>query len=442
MSSPEKVSHQSEIDGEKIHELASQLFPICRSITGQGVRQSLNILQQHIPLKIQEVPSGTPVFDWTVPNEWNITDAWVKDPKGQKVIDFQQNNLHVLNYSIPVHKHMGLEELKKHLFSLPEQPRLIPYRTSYYQANWGFCLPHKQLLSLPEGRYEVYIDSSLEKGHLSYGELYIPGKTEEEVLFSAHICHPSLANDNLSGIGVLTFLAKDLLTTQNKYSYRFLFIPGTIGSITWLAQNEKKAGNIKFGLVASLLGDPGNFSYKKSRQGEADIDKIVCHVLKHSGQAHKILDFFPYGYDERQFCSPGFNLPVGNLTRSQFGEYPEYHTSADNLDLIQPSYLGKSLNLYREIVAVIEANESYQNLFPKCEPQLGKRGIYQAIGGLKDQKAFQLAMLWVLNFSDGAHDLVQIAEKAEMPFHFIKKAAEILQDKELIIISQNNNNHE
>lgn len=432
MTPPEKLSEPKAANGQQIFDLASHLFPICRSITGQGVRQSLQILQKHIPVEIREVPSGTPVFDWTVPDEWNIRDAWVKDSEGNKIIDFQQNNLHVLNYSVPVHEHIELKKLKEHLFSLPDQPDLIPYRTSYYQANWGFCLPHNQLISLKEGPYEVYIDSTLQKGHLTYGELYIPGINQEEVLFSAHICHPSLANDNLSGIGVLTFLAKELLDTQNKYSYRFLFIPGTIGSITWLALNEDKVSNIKYGLVASLLGDAGNFSYKKSRRGDADIDNIAAYVLKNSGKNYRVLDFSPYGYDERQFCSPGFNLPVGNLTRSQFGEYPEYHTSADNLDLIQPSYLKDSLDIYREIVHIIEANEFYQNLYPKCEPQLGRRGLYQAIGGLKNQKKLQLAILWVLNLSDGQNNLLRIAERSNIPFDLIKVAAELLLSKKLI----------
>ncbi|MCB0589010.1 MAG: DUF4910 domain-containing protein, partial [Phaeodactylibacter sp.] len=302
-----------------MYALAERLFPICRSITGNGVRQSLQILREIIPLEVHEVPSGTRVFDWVVPREWNAREAWVRDPQGRKVIDFQDNNLHLLNYSVPVHRRMSLSALKGHLYTLPGQPELIPYRTSYYQESWGFCLPHRQFETLPEGEYEVFIDSSLEQGHLTYGEFYLPGKTKEEVLFSTHICHPSLANDNLSGICLLTFLAQELQKKPRRYSHRFLFIPGTIGSITWLARNEDKVEHIRHGLVASLLGDSGGFTYKKSRRGNTEIDRAAEHVLKHSGHPYEIIDFAPYGYDERQYCSPGFNLAVGNLTRSRFG---------------------------------------------------------------------------------------------------------------------------
>lgn len=409
-----------------MYALAERLFPICRSITGEGVRQSLQVLKAYIPLDIHEVPSGTAVFDWAVPREWNIREAWVRGPAGDKIIDFRQHNLHVLNYSVPIHRRIGLSELKAHLFTLPEQPELIPYRTSYYQENWGFCLPHRQYEALPEGEYEVYIDSSLEDGHLTFGEYFLPGATEEEVLFSAHICHPSLANDNLSGVSLLTFLARELQQTDRRFSYRFLFIPGTIGSITWLALNEEKTRNISHGLVASLLGDPGGFTYKRSRRGNAVIDRAVEHVLRHSGHPYRVMDFIPYGYDERQFCSPGFNLPVGNLTRSSFGSFPEYHTSADNLDFVRPQHLETSFEVYRKVVEVLEGNFSFRNLNPKCEPQLGKRGLYDAIGGHSDGKAMQMALLWVLNLSDGEHSLLDIAERAGCPFALVQQASRAL----------------
>ncbi|MCB0550052.1 MAG: DUF4910 domain-containing protein [Phaeodactylibacter sp.] len=409
-----------------MYALAERLFPICRSITGEGVRQSLQVLKAYIPLDIHEVPSGTAVFDWAVPREWNIREAWVRGPAGDKIIDFRQHNLHVLNYSVPIHRCIGLSELKAHLFTLPEQPELIPYRTSYYQENWGFCLPHRQYEALPEGEYEVYIDSSLEDGHLTFGEYFLPGATEEEVLFSAHICHPSLANDNLSGVSLLTFLARELQQTDRRFSYRFLFIPGTIGSITWLALNEEKTRNISHGLVASLLGDPGGFTYKRSRRGNAVIDRAVEHVLRHSGHPYRVMDFIPYGYDERQFCSPGFNLPVGNLTRSSFGSFPEYHTSADNLDFVRPQHLETSFEVYRKVVEVLEGNFSFRNLNPKCEPQLGKRGLYDAIGGHSDGKAMQMALLWVLNLSDGEHSLLDIAERAGCPFALVQQASRAL----------------
>ena len=418
--------------GNEMYALAERLFPICRSITGNGVRQSLQILREIIPLEVHEVPSGTRVFDWVVPREWNAREAWVRDPQGRKVIDFQDNNLHLLNYSVPVHRRMSLSALKGHLYTLPGQPELIPYRTSYYQESWGFCLPHRQFETLPEGEYEVFIDSSLEQGHLTYGEFYLPGKTKEEVLFSTHICHPSLANDNLSGICLLTFLAQELQKKPRRYSHRFLFIPGTIGSITWLARNEDKVEHIRHGLVASLLGDSGGFTYKKSRRGNTEIDRAAEHVLKHSGHPYEIIDFSPYGYDERQYCSPGFNLAVGNLTRSRFGAFPEYHTSADNLSFIQPQYLQDSLEVYKEVVEVLEDNDLFENLNPKCEPQLGRRGLYDAIGGGSQSKARQMAMLWVLNLSDGSHSLLDIAERAGLPFRLVLQACRALQEAGLL----------
>lgn len=416
----------------RLYQLAERLFPICRSITGEGVRLTLKILQEYIPIKIFEVPTGTPVFDWTVPKEWNIRDAWIKGPDGRKIIDFKTHNLHILNYSIPVHQKLTLTELKEHLHTLPEQPDLIPYRTSYYQENWGFCLSHRQYQQLEEGTYEVYVDSSLEDGYLTYGEYYLPGATGEEVLLSAHICHPSLANDNLSGISVITHLAMRLQAQKNRYSYRFLFIPGTIGAITWLALNEEKTHRISHGLIASLLGDPGGYTYKRSRRGTAEIDRAAEHVLQHAGHPYRVIDFFPYGYDERQFCSPGFNLPVGNLTRSQFGQYPEYHTSGDNLDLIRPEHLATSFHLYEKIIKLLEGNRFYKNLNPKCEPQLGKRGLYEAIGGDSDQKDLQLAILWVLNLSDGQHDLLAIAQRSGYPFDLIYRASQLLLGKNLL----------
>jgi aminopeptidase-like protein len=298
-----------------MHALMTELYPICRSITGEGVRQTLRILQRDIPLEVREVPTGTPVFDWTVPKEWNIRDAYVKDAQGRRVIDFQKCNLHVVSYSIPIKKKVSLGELRKHLFSLPDRPDWIPYRTSYYNETWGFCLSHRKLEALTEGEYEVCVDATLTDGHLTYGEYVIPGESSDEVLISCHICHPSLCNDNLSGVAVATFLAAQLTRgSKPRYTYRFLFIPGTIGSITWLARNEAHVQRIKHGLVVTCVGDGGRFTYKKSRRGNAEIDRVALHVLKQSGHPYVSEDFFPYGYDERQYCSPGFNLPVGCLT--------------------------------------------------------------------------------------------------------------------------------
>ena len=324
---------QSQIDpaevGRDMYGLVEELYPICRSITGEGFRQTMNRLRQEIPLAIHEVPTGTAVFDWTVPKEWNIRDAWVKNARGERVIDFRKHNLHVVSYSVPMHRKMRLEELKKHLHSLPEQPELIPYRTSYYTENWGFCLPHNDLLRMGDGEYEVCIDSTLQAGHLTFGEYHVQGQIAEEILISCHSCHPSLCNDNLSGVAVATFLAKHLSSATPRYSYRFLFIPGTIGSITWLSLNEERGRAIKHGLVLTCVGDRGGLAYKTSRRGDAEIDRAASHVLKHSGQQHEIQEFSPYGYDERQYCSPGFNLAVGCLMRTPHGRFPEYHTSAD-----------------------------------------------------------------------------------------------------------------
>lgn len=414
--------------GQEMYQLISRLFPICRSITGDGVRETLNILKEFIPLEIHEIATGTQVFDWTVPKEWNIRDAYIKDESGEKIIDFKQCNLHVLNYSAPVNKTVTLAELKSHLFSMPEYPDWVPYKTSYYNENWGFCLTYNQLISLKDGMYEVCIDSSLENGHLTFGEYYIKGELEDEVLISCHICHPSLANDNLSGISIATFLAQTLSNHNNKYSYRFLFIPGTIGSITWLSLNKTKVSKIKYGLVTTLLGDPGGFTYKRSRRGNAEIDKIAIHVLKEAGVEHKIIDFFPYGYDERQYCSPGFNLPVGCLMRTPHGQYKEYHTSADNLNLVSSDKLEESLEVIKKIIYVIENNKTYVNQNPFGEPQLGKRGLYKSING----KQNEMAMLWVLNQSDGENSLLDISEKSNISFSVIDEVAKTLKKFELL----------
>jgi aminopeptidase-like protein len=417
--------------GKEMYSFITDLYPICRSITGNGVRETLKMIQSQVPLEIHEVPTGTHVFDWTVPKEWNIRDAYIKNSRGEKIVDFQRSNLHVVNYSIPVRQTMSLAELKPHLHSLPDHPDWIPYRTSYYKEDWGFCLGHNQLLQMPDQAYEVVIDSTLENGFLTYGECFFPGQSTDEVLFSCHVCHPSLANDNLSGIALATFLAKYLSLRPLHYSYRILFIPGTIGAITWLALNEDMIERIKHGLVIACAGDCGKFSYKRSRRGNAEIDRVVEHVLKHSNLVYQIRDFSPYGYDERQYCSPGFNLQVGSLTRTPHGEYPEYHSSADNLDIVHADSLAQSYAIYSTIVKVIENNATYVNQNPKCEPQLGRRGLYSALGGQK-QQAMQMAMLWVINFSDGNHSLLDIAEKSDTEFGILLKIVDILLEHNLL----------
>jgi aminopeptidase-like protein len=417
--------------GQQLYRFASELYPICRSITGDGIRQTLALIQERIPLQTVDVPSGTPVFDWTVPKEWNIRDGYIKDASGKRVVDFRQCNLHVLNYSTPVRATVPLSDLRPHLFTLPEHPNWIPYRTSYYKEDWGFCLPHNQLLALADGDYEVCIDSTLEDGHLTYGEYCVPGRSNDEVLISCHACHPSLANDNLSGVSVATFLAQLLSGRVLRYSYRFLFIPGTIGAITWLARNRETAERIRHGLVLTGIGDAGGFHYKKSRRGDAEIDRAAAHILGHHSKSGEILEFSPYGYDERQYCSPGFNLPVGCLMRSVWGTFPEYHTSADNLDFIRPESLGESLRVCAGIVDVLEGNRRYRNLSPYCEPQLGRRNLYRPIGGSSIGEAIN-ARLWVLNFSDGEHSLLDIAERSGLPFSAISEAAELLSQAGLL----------
>lgn len=375
---------------------------------------------------VHDVPTGTQVFDWTIPKEWNIVNAYVKNSKGEKIIDFTKNNLHILNYSVPVKKKISLKELKKHLFTLPEYPDWIPYRTSYYKENWGFCISHNQFIDLREDEYEVFIDSSLEDGCLTYGEYYIKGEKTEEILISCHTCHPSLCNDNLSGIVLSVFLAKHLSQKSLKYSYRFLFIPGTIGSITWLCLNESNVSKVKHGLVVACIGDAGKFTYKRSRQDRAEIDRTVINILRNSGTDFEIIDFIPFGYDERQYCSPGFNLPVGCLMRTPHGRYPEYHTSADNLNLVQPEHMAESFSIFLSVFNILENNKKYINQNPKCEPQLGKRGLYQMLGGQKDVKEKEFSMLWVLNLSDGRNTLLDISDKSGLRFDLIKDAAEAL----------------
>ena len=422
--------------GQDLHNFAADLYPICRSITGDGIRETLGRIKSRIPLQTFEVPTGTQVFDWNVPKEWNIRDAYIAAPSGKRVVDFRKCNLHVMNYSVPVHATMPLSELKPHLFTIPERPDWIPYRTSYYKEDWGFCLSHHQMMGLEDGEYEVCIDSTLQDGHLTYGECYLGGRSSDEILISCHACHPSLANDNLSGLTVATFLARYLSGRDHRYSYRFVFIPGTIGAITWLARNREAVGRIRHGLVLTCIGDVGGFHYKKSRRGNAEVDRAAAHVLRHSGESAGILEFSPYGYDERQYCSPGFNLPVGCLMRSVWGSFPEYHTSADNLNFIRPQALAGSLLVCAAILDALENNRWYRNELPYCEPQLGKRDLYRATGGEAGGEEI-MARLWVMNLSDGKHSLLDIAEQSGILFSTLCEAADLLCQKGLLSIVPN-----
>jgi aminopeptidase-like protein len=415
-----------ETVGEALHALASRLYPICRSITGPGVRETLSILSSFIKIEPTEVPTGTEVFDWTIPNEWSIRDAYIADATGRRLVDFKAHTLHVLNYSAPFRGRLMFDELRPHLHSLPDQPDLIPYRTSYYSEKWGFCLSHRQLESLGAGPFEVVVDSTLAPGGLTLGEVVIPGTSDQEILITAHHCHPSLANDNLSGLVVATALAMRAKRKGLKHTLRVLFIPGTIGSIAWLALNEAKTAKIAHGMVLTGLGDRGALTYKQSRRGNAAVDDAAAHVLAHLGPDNKVIPFGPWGYDERQFGSPGFNLPVGRLSRTPHGEYPEYHTSGDNLDLLTPQGLAGSLAALEEIIAVIEGDATYRSTNPKGEPRLGKRGLYRQTAGQGGAIPDEYALLWVLNQADGEHSLLDTAKRSGLRFGQIRSAADAL----------------
>jgi aminopeptidase-like protein len=417
---------------ESLHDLVRELYPICRSLTGDGVRQTLEIIQRWAPLEVHEVPSGTRVFDWTVPDEWNVRDAWISDLSGRRIVDFRRSNLHVVGYSQPVRRLISRRELLAHVHSLPDHPDWIPYRTSYYERSWGFCATQRQVDSLVEPEYEVCIDARLEPGSLSYGELFLPGSTDEEILVSTHVCHPSMCNDNLSGIAVAALLAAQLQGRPRRRGLRFLWIPGTIGSLTWLARNAGRVDRIRGGLTLTCLGDGSPFTYKRSFSGAAEVDRVAAYALRQSEQWHQLVDFAPWGYDERQFESPGFRLGVGSLSRATHGDFPEYHTSADDLAFVSGERLAESLVIVQEILHLLDRNAKYLNLVPHGEPQLGRRGIYRTIGGESDPKPVELALLWLLSLSDGDHDLLDVAERSGLDFDAVAHAAGILEGQGLL----------
>jgi aminopeptidase-like protein len=420
--------------GEVMHALAAELFPLCRSLTGDPVRETFRILAGHgVPLAVSEVPSGTPVYDWVVPPEWNVREAWIADPSGRRVVDLAASSLHVMSYSVPVSARMPLADLRPHLHTLPETPHLVPYRTSYWDRDWGFCLSAETLAAMPEGEYEVRIDATLEHGSLTYAEAVIPGLGMDEVLISTHACHPSLANDNLSGVVLAAAMARYLAATPGlRHTYRILLSPGTIGPLTWLSRNEARLPRIRHGLVVYCVGDPGQVTYKRSRREDAEVDQAAVNVLRERGAPHAVLPWVPWGGDERQFCSPGFDLPVGALMRTPPGRFPENHTSADDLDFVRPEHLADSLEVALGIVGVLEANRTYVSLNPKGEPQLGRRGLYRAIGGTKGGQDLEGAMLWVLNLADGEHTLLDISDRSGLPFSAVRQAAETLVSHALL----------
>ena len=410
-----------------------RLFPICRSITGNGVRETLKILREYIPIKNVEITTGTKVLDWEIPNEWNINDAYIKTSNGDKIVDFNKNNLHVLGYSEPFEGKVKLEELKNHIYTLPDQPDLIPYVTSYYQRRWGFCLSEDQFKTLKNGMYEIKIDSTLEPGNLTYADLIIKGKSKKEILISTYICHPSLANNELSGPVISTFLAKYLLeNNDNYYSYRFVFAPETIGTITYLSKHlEDLKRNVIAGYVLTCIGDSGPFSYLQSRKENTLVDRVTMHVLKHTEKEYKLYDYLARGSDERQYCSPGIDLPVGSLMRTKYGEYPEYHTSGDNMDIISADELDKSLEKLKLCIDIIENNRIYKSTV-LGEPQLGKRGLYSTIS-TKTSSLNVKTMMNILAFCDGHHDLLWIAEKIGKPIMELFPIVETLFQNDLLI---------
>jgi aminopeptidase-like protein len=416
--------------GEAMHAAMSRLYPICRSITGNGVRETLDVLAESLDVQRRGVPSGTQAFDWTINDEWNVRDAYIADRRGRRVVDFQRHNLHLVNYSVPVRATMTLSELRPHLHTLPDRPDWIPYRTTYYKRDWGFCLSENQLRSMDEGPYEVVVDTTIEAGELTYGELVVPGDSAEEVVISAHVCHPSLANDNLSGIAVATEVARTLEAAgSRRYTYRFLFAPGTIGSLTWLSRNPDVLPRVRHGLVLTGLGGPGALVYKRTRHGARDIDRAAAHVVDRRGGESR--GYSPYGYDERQFNAIGFGLPFGRLSRTPHGEYPEYHTSADDLSFVKPGELAESYLAVLEIIDVLENDDCYENLSPYGEPQLGKRGIYPTTGGKPATDAV-MAMLWVLAYSDGSTSLLDVASVAGTDFADLRAAAGTLESAGLL----------
>jgi len=417
--------------GREAHALMERLYPLCRSLTGDGVRRTLQLLQDIIPLKIHDVPTGTRAYDWIVPNEWNVSDAYVLDSRGQRVIDFRVNNLHLAGYSAPIDATIHRTDLLEHLFTNQDHPDWIPYRHLYHKEGWGFCVSHRQLRELNEPEYRVCIDSRLEPGSLTYGEFILPGRESGEILISTHTCHPSLCNDNLSGVVTAALLARDLARARTRLGFRFVFVPATLGPLVWLSRNESVVAHIRGGLVVAGVGDPGPFTYIRSRRGSARIDRASAHVFTcATSERGAMREFVPFGYDQRQYCSPGFDLPIGCFMRTPHGEYPEYHTSADNLQFVTAAALGESWRLMRLALDILDEDRVFLNLSPNGEPRLAPRGLFA--------DADRLGLFWILNFSDGNHSLLDIAERAHMPFWSLREGARRLEECGLLTVWNDN----
>lgn len=415
--------------GDEVLSLIEELYPLNRSITGPGLRATIEILGRFLfPLHVVEVETGTQVFDWTVPREWSVSEAFIEHQSGRRIVDLRDSTLHVMSYSAPVDTTLTLEELRPYLHTLPNHPDWIPFRSSYHEETWGFCIADRVARAMPPGNYRVVIRSQLYPGSMTLAEYVHPGRTEDEVLVFAHTCHPSLCNDNLSGIAIAAYLASYLRGRETRLTYRFVFAPATIGSIAWLALNETRLPRIRHGLVLAMLGDAQPLRYQLTRDGAAPIDAAVRHVLRSQYSDAEILRFSPWGFDERQFATPGINLPVGRLTRALPGQCAWEHTSADNLDVITPQALAESWRACLRIFDVLERDSRFINLQPKGEPQLGRRGLYRAMGGhYQDVPHRQLALLWVLNQSDGRTTLLDIADRAGLAFDLVAEAAAELE---------------
>jgi aminopeptidase-like protein len=420
--------------GAAMYELARELFPLPRSLTGDGVRRTLELVGEHVALEVTEVPSGTAVYDWIVPPEWNVSAAWIADEAGRRIVDLAASTLHVVGYSEPVQTRLSGSELEPHLHSLPEDPEATPYRTSYYKRTWGFCLPHVRRAEIEvDATYEVVVDSTLDDaGSLTYAEAVVPGRSDDEFLVSTYVCHPSLANDNVAGIVVTAALASSLAPQELRHTVRVLFAPSGIGTLAWLQRNEPRLSRIRAGLVVACAGDPGPLNYKRSRRGDTLVDRAAAHVLGRRPGA-QLRDFVPWGTDERQFCSPGFDLPVGTLTRTPNGVYDAYHTSRDNLELLTPDALADTLDALVEIVRTVDAAVTLARTEPRGEPHLSRHGIdgrmtASLLAGAGDGNA----LFWLLNLADGTRDLLEIADRAQVPLLELAPLASSLEEKGIL----------